>query len=150
MSRYKKDEMCVYDIEWYGIDNLGNIAVFCSAGYADVPEFVCGNKERAEKLVDFFDIMPHITDCKLHFIPCSKTLSKEVAENYSKKGLFYFDSDDNSKSDKGICTLQLFYTKQSSPENPLKFKDLPENIQKLLRYNFMNIENFEETYIIRL
>ena len=62
MSRIKFDELCCMDVEWYVVDKIGNIAVFCSAGEANVPEFVCADKERCERLVDLFDRPPNISD----------------------------------------------------------------------------------------
>ena len=55
MSRIEKDELCFTDVEWYGVDKKGNIAVFCSGGQATVPEFVCANKEKYEQLIFLFD-----------------------------------------------------------------------------------------------
>ena len=51
MIRIKDEELCTIDVEWYGIDKKGNVAVFCSAGEANVPEFVCVDKKRYEELV---------------------------------------------------------------------------------------------------
>ena len=46
------------DIEWYGVDRKGKIAVFCSAGIANIPEFVCADKERQERLIALFEKLP--------------------------------------------------------------------------------------------
>mgnify|MGYP003197307824 CR=1 FL=1 len=55
MSRIESEELSMMDIEWYGVDRKGKIAVFCSAGIANVPEFVCADKERQERLIALFE-----------------------------------------------------------------------------------------------
>lgn len=50
------------DIEWYGVDKKGNIAVFCSAGRATVPESVLFDEEKYEKLINLFGKLPCISD----------------------------------------------------------------------------------------
>ena len=54
MSRIESEELSMTDVEWYGVDRKGKIAVFCSAGIANVPEFVCADKERQECLIALF------------------------------------------------------------------------------------------------
>lgn len=39
MSRISSSECFNMDMEWYGVDRQGNIAVFCSAGEGYLPEF---------------------------------------------------------------------------------------------------------------
>lgn len=55
MSRIEAGECEHMDMEWYGIDGQGNIAVFCSGGEGNLPEFVCENVERADELMEYFD-----------------------------------------------------------------------------------------------
>lgn len=55
MSRIDSGECFCMDMEWYGVDKKGNIAVFCSAGKGYLPEFVCEDVERAEELMEYFD-----------------------------------------------------------------------------------------------
>lgn len=52
MSRIDSSECFCMDMEWYGVDKKGNIAVFCSAGEGYLPEFVCEDVERAEELME--------------------------------------------------------------------------------------------------
>lgn len=54
MSRIGSEECFVMDMEWYGVDRRGNIAVFCSTGEGCIPEFVCEDRERAEALIEYF------------------------------------------------------------------------------------------------
>jgi len=42
----------------------------------------------------------------------------------------------------GENKLHKYYTKQSYPKKPLKYKTLPKSIKKVLKYNFMEVEDF--------
>ena len=67
MSKISSDECFVIDMEWYGVDRQGNIAVFCSAGEGYLPEFVCEDKERADELIEYFNLIkevPPLQCCK--------------------------------------------------------------------------------------
>lgn len=138
MSRIPVCEWEHMDMEWYGVDGKGNIAVFCSGGAGNLPEFVCENRERADELIDYFDMLPKMTGSVLMF-PQSKG-AEQCARNFSDKGLYYFDANDGTRI--GICTFHEYYTKQSYPQFPLKYEQLPEKIQEILKHNFMEIEDF--------
>lgn len=151
MIRIKDEELCTIDVEWYGIDKKGNVAVFCSAGEANVPEFVCVDKKRYEELVYLFDKLSVVSDTLICFKPCKKNhLHIEVAETYSNKGIYYYDADDNSKSEKNICVCQEYYTINSKPLSPIKYSDLPIKIQELLKDNFLDIDDFENEPVIKI
>lgn len=138
MPRINSDECFNMDMEWYGVDRQGNIAVFCSAGEGYLPEFVCEDAERADELIDYFNDIEKTTSSELLFH--REECAEQVARNFSDKGLYYFDADDGTRL--GICTLHEYYTKQSFPQKPLKYECLPEGIRKILKHNFMEIENF--------
>ena len=151
MIRIKDEELCTIDVEWYGIDKKGNVAVFCSAGEANVPEFVCVDKKRYEELVYLFDKLPVVSDTLICFKPCKKNhLHIEVAETYSNKGIYYYAADHNSKSEKNICVCQEYYTINSKPLSPIKYSDLPIKIQELLKDNFLDIDDFENEPVIKI
>ena len=151
MSRIDFDELSYTDVEWYGIDKKGNIAVFCSAGKASVPEFVCANKERYELLVEYFETLPPISEVQVCF-ECSNddALPIQVAEAFSHKGLYYYDSDDRSKAKSNIGVLQKYYTISSKPTNPINYSDLPKYIQELLNDNSIPVDDFEVNRIIEI
>ena len=140
MSRISACECGSMDMEWYGVDKMGNIAVFCSGGEGNLPEFVCENRERADGLMEYFDRMEKITSSMLRFPETKVGRAEEVARDFSDKGLYYFDADDGTKL--GICTFHEYYTKHSYPQKNLKYETLPEEIKEILKYNFMEIENF--------
>ena len=138
MSRILVDECGYMDAEWYGVDKNGNIAVFCSGGVGNLPEFVCESTERVDELLDFFEVLKKSTSSFLMF-PQSKG-AEQCARDFSDKGLYYFDASDGTRP--GICTFHEYYTKQSYPQSPLKYEQLPERIREILKHNFMEIEDF--------
>ncbi len=140
MSRIISGECEYMDMEWYGIDRQGNIAVFCSGGAANLPEFVCENVERADELMEYFAKADQITSTVLAFGENETERSEQVARDFSDRGLYYFDADDCTR--KGICTFQKYYTKRSSPKLPLKYEALPPHIRELLSPNFLDIDSF--------
>ena len=103
-----------------------------------MPEFVCENHERADELIDYFEMLEKMTSSVLMF-PQSKG-AEQCARNFSDKGLYYFDANDGTKP--GICTFHKYYTKQSCPQLPLKYEQLPEKIREIMKHNFMEIEDF--------
>ena len=151
MSRITFEELFTIDVEWYGIDRVGNIAVFCSAGKANVPEFVCADKERYALLIDLVQALPPISNVQFYFECSTKnSLPLQVAKEFSEKGLFYYDSDDHSKAKDNISVLQSYYTKSSAPVKPLLYKDLPKQLQELLKDHFLPVDNFETNSMIEI
>lgn len=141
--RITETELCTLDIEWYGVDRRGNIAVFCSAGAANVPEFVCESMERVDMLIDFFDKLPRKSECGILFVPPKKNpLPKQIAEEYAGKGLFYFDSDDMTGKSKNTASLREYYTKNAYPLSPLKLEELPRDIAAILENQRLDVEDF--------
>ena len=130
--------MFFMDIEWYGVDKNGNIAVFCNAGKANVPEFVCENRERAEEIAEYFEMRERTTNSILYFHSIES--AEQIAKDFSDKGLFYFDANDGTQF--GVATLHTYYTKLSTPLKPLKYNTLPERIRRLLKNNYMEVEDF--------
>lgn len=138
MSRITPSECFNMDMEWYGVDRQGNIAVFCSAGEGFLPEFVCENAERDDELIEYFNHTEKITSSVLLYRRIER--AEQVAKDFSDKGLYYFDADDGTRL--GISTLHEYYTKQSYPKKLLKYEWLPEHIGRILKNNFMEIEDF--------
>ena len=111
MSRISAEECAYTDMEWYGADRKGQVAVFCSAGTGALPEFVCADRERADALIDYFAAREKSCRTALYFQ--STPAAMQTAEDFSDKGLFYFDADDGSLY--GTVTSQEYYTKRSAP-----------------------------------
>lgn len=143
MSRYEEWELSTLDIEWYGVDKRGQIAVFCSGGEGNIPEFVCADRERVDLLIDFFDGLSVISECEICFVPPRKNpLPKQIAKEYARKGLYYFDASDHSRSAENICVYHKYYTKTAYPFTPLKMDDLPADIKAALDKNRMEVADF--------
>ena len=136
MSRIETWECFTLDVEWYAVDRSGNIAVFLSAGNGNLPEFVCADYDKLDSIATYFDALPKNTESILHFHSTEK--AEQVAMDFSDKGLHYFDAG-----------LNHFYTKLSSPKNPLTFGMLPPHIQQLLLDNILNFD-FVSTNIIEV
>ncbi|MDE7444705.1 MAG: hypothetical protein K2N15_03225 [Lachnospiraceae bacterium] len=140
MSRIDAGECEHMDMEWYGVDRQGNIAVFCSGGEGNLPEFVCESEERADELIEYFDKIEKNTSSILIFSQTQIGHAEQIARDFSDKGLYYFDADDGTKL--GVCSFREYYTKHSYPQKPLKYGLLPKHIREILKHNFMEIEDF--------
>lgn len=141
--RITETELSTLDIEWYGVDRRGNIAVFCSGGAANVPEFVCESMERVDRLIDFFNALPIISECEILFTPSKKNLlPRQVAEDFAGKGLFYYDSDDMTGKAKNIAVLQKYYTKNAYPLSPLTLDGLPRDVAEILEHQRLDVKDF--------
>jgi len=81
VSRISVGECGNMDMEWYGIDKKGNVAVFCSGGEGNLPEFVCENVERADELIEYFDRMKKITGSVLMFPKTKVGRAEQVVLN---------------------------------------------------------------------
>ena len=67
----------------------GNIAVFCSGGEGNLPEFVCESEERADELIEYFDRIKKTTSSMLMFPQTKVGRAEQVARDFSDKGLYY-------------------------------------------------------------
>jgi len=144
MPRITETECSYLDVEWYGVDQRGQIAVFCSGGAGDLPEFVCEDAERTDQLAEYFGGISAVSECRL--LHEKGEQARQVAQEFSEKGLFYFDADD--QSDPRMANLQPFYTKVSVPLRPLAFDELPEQVKALLRYNLLEVNDFSQVDVI--
>lgn len=143
MSRFEERELSTLDIEWYGVDKRGQIAVFCTGGAGNVPEFVCADRESADLLIEFFNGLPRVCGCEICFVPPPKNpLPKQVAAEFAEKGLYYFDADDQSRSLENICTFHEYYTKAAYPFASLLIGDLPTGVRDLLVVNRLEAADF--------
>ncbi len=65
-----------------------------------------------------------------------------MANDFSSKGLYYFDSDDNTKKKDNIASLQDYYTISLKPLRPIVINELPCEIQELIKENKLPISDF--------
>ena len=134
------------DMEWYGVDWRGGLAVFCSAGAGNLSGFVLENQERADALIEYFQGAARITGSRL-CLPKTGP-AERVAREFSDRGLYYFDADDGTTP--GVCSLHAYYTKHSEPRRPLRYAELPEDIREILSHNLMETEDFSLADVIRI
>ena len=83
MSTICAEECFALDMEWYGVDRQGHIAVFCSAGEGNLPKFVCEDRERADQLIEYFGGLKKSTGSVLLF-PKTKR-AEQVAREFSDR-----------------------------------------------------------------
>lgn len=120
------------DIMWFGVDNRNHIFECTSAGYGNVPEFVCQSRENTEALSMYFmDELDRFTDTKL-FVKYDETnqLLSDCIQ-LSCKGIYCFD----------ICEEdEQQYTKITEPLEPLSYDVLPQKIRDILADNRVDID----------
>lgn len=129
-----EEEVEYEDIMWFAVDNIGNIAMFTSGVYGNVPTYVCESRERVNILIDYFCIaLQQSTDA---IILRNNLLDLEYLNDYkilSQKGIFCYDAFD------GINHLES-YLKITEPVKPLMISDLPTHIRNIITRN--KIEGF--------
>lgn len=116
------------DLMWFAVDPEGRIVALTSGGMGNVPEFVCADRDANDFLVEYFTkIQPEMTVEKLAVEYEENALIKD-AIRLSRKGVFCFDANGDS------------YEKISSPEAPLVFDMLPDNIKSVMRSRIINCD----------
>ena len=146
MSRIDSGECFCMDMEWYGVDKKGNIAVFCSAGKGYLPEFVCEDVERAEELMEYFDTVEKITESTLFFSQWNRR--SRLQGSFLTKGYIILIPDNGTRF--GGATLHEYYTKRSASLRPLEYERLPEHIRGILGHNRMDVEDFSATHALHV
>lgn len=139
--RFTEIDLQINDIMWFGIDMNGFIFACTTAGTASVPEFVCMSKEQTELLADYFMEKLKTTTAENLEMPYIDNPLINDAIMLAKKGIFVFDaaSDDLAHDDD--------YVRIASPQIPLQFTKLPDEMQKLLRDHIVSVDVAREKYI---
>ena len=131
MSRIDALECQYTDLEWYGMDRMGNIAVFLSSGCANVPEFVCGDRERTEALIEYFENADYEGGCILHGAFPEGTA--KMAREMTARGVYCYDAVEG----------QRYYRKLARPEHTLTLTELPRPIRDMLECNRVEVDSFQ-------
>ncbi|MCR8558004.1 hypothetical protein KXD93_10140 [Mucilaginibacter sp. BJC16-A38] len=129
-------EQQTIDISWFFTD--GNKIAFVASGGSKLPVSVAKSKGNLEKLFSYFDQLPG--NKKIIINPdLKKTIKSNVDEWYlssftemAEKGLFAYDRTDFSRF------AASNYHLVASPVDPLKFNQLPFDVQHILaesKYN---------------
>ena len=101
---------------WYAIDKYDRIIELLTSGFGNIPEFVYIHEGNNKMLEDYFE-----AQCINDYL------------NATGKDYFCFDAckGDNNNTN---------YIKLTSPQKPLLFSDLPENIKSIISYNTLDID----------
>jgi len=138
--RISEVELEYSDIEWFAIDKNQKIVRLTSGLYGYVPDFVCSSKENAELLCVFFDNLPRSTTSISVQGENFGTKLLDECQIVSQKGIYCFDAFDGQDD-------TTSYTKISVPKQPLYFYELPENVQDIIRSNFIDADVETENII---
>ena len=126
------------DFEWFAVDPSGHIAFITSAGFAAVPLVVFRSKQQYFHCVSYFENLPEQCDYVLRQDVSYKLTSWIDA---AKRGLYAYDWNWHL----GWYEADKPYRLITSPEGPLMFSELPNEIQEYLFPIRFNAINFAET-----
>ncbi len=101
------------NILWFATDIGGNV-IFAQSLESDVPEFVCRNKEKSERLAELL---------------CDGN-DGNISEYLCSKGLYHYIADDPYES---------VYRRVQIPANPVKAESLTKEIKDLMSENVLMI-----------
>jgi len=110
----------MYEIEydWFGVDNLNQIAIFSSIGKGYIPAKALSSYDKYMGLDDLMYHLPNITN---PVVLMKERKNNSYWEKQSQKGLFAFDYFD-------IHRKQKFeqYDLVSVPATPINFNSIPD------------------------
>jgi hypothetical protein len=83
------------EFDWYGVDRLGHVAVFCSYGRGVIPQAVKVCRDTYNALYHFMEALSEVTDAHLVYGGAGRY---DDWIHYSKRGLFGYDYQDAHRS----------------------------------------------------
>lgn len=138
MVEFTRDALRGLDVEWFGVDRLGALAIF-TTGYGVIPKKVFESEERHRRLSEFFEGAPEISEARLVAgLDPRGTYELFLAE--ARRGLYSYCHSD-------------YWTREpykliAYPVTPALFGDLPEEIQAMLApFRFEHTEFSKEEAI---
>jgi hypothetical protein len=125
------------DVKWFLIDREGAIGAFATAGAGEIPDSYRESMEELSQLRHFFRVGCEITTSLIvdpslanRFGLHDRSMAIEYAGSYkhqfSRRGLYFFDCDPEGPMPRG-------YFRVSLPLKPLDAKELPAEIQRIIR-----------------
>lgn len=144
-------EQQTIDIDWFITD--GEHIGFMASGGGKLPDSVAKSEEKRQILVRYFRNLPEISEVMINpkldnilIKVFGSGVNKKYLEDYvsmTKKGLYSFDKTYPNNF------LEPFYHLVTSPKNPLRLKELPQNIVDILGQNYYknNLVNIDEINI---
>lgn len=140
MAEFTRDALRGLDVEWFGVDRLGALAIF-TTGYGVIPKKVFESEARHRRLSQFFEGVPETSEARLVAgLDPRGTYELFLAE--ARRGLYsYFHSDYRTREP---------YKLIAYPLTPLLLKELPEEIQAMLAPFRLERVEFSKQVIIRM
>ncbi len=161
MAEIAYDEETTRDWSWYAVDEVGNVAVFATGTFRNLPAGVRSDWERAEGLIKYFDAAPETRGFRVR----QEFGSSDIVANDSAilkdekrraryfrsfgaaaaRGLFAYDT---------VLKVQGDYYGVTIPECPLHLSMLPNDLQKKLastraRLSFRDAPRISEDVTLR-
>lgn len=143
--RITEEEQQSSDIDWFCVDQEGQIGHFASAGLKEIPPSVAESAEELNYLNSFFQALPplpfgHELDATLPS-NCRTARYLQSFVFMARRGLFSFDIDSYLKPE--IC-----YFRVALPVHSLKVSDLPGEVRRILIRTELKGHSFTTTSII--
>jgi hypothetical protein len=122
MVQFTSDALRGLDVEWFGVDRLGALAIF-TTGYGVIPRKVFASEERHRCLCEFFESAPEVSGAQpANGLDPRGTYDLFLAE--ARRGLYsYYHSDYRTREP---------YKLIAYPVTPALFGNLPVEIQAML------------------
>ena len=136
-----QQELQCEDLLWFGIDVNGVVFACTTGGCANVPHFVCDNRENLDTLEDFFvNKYEKIIENNVKIYDNTKGKLLEEFIQLSQKGIYCYDVCINNNQ---------YYSIVTAPSKSTVIADLPIDIVKILNKNNVHINTkFDETFTI--
>jgi hypothetical protein len=152
MTAFTEDEQLDSDLDWYAVDEQGNVGEFLTGGARLLPPSFSSNREISEKLSEYFRNLP-FQEGDFTFCPdleknMRELKSGEINERFmpssqkmASRGLFSYDSDNYTYKDRP-------YFRVAIPKKALKLAELPPEIRSILETLSIKGINFDENSLI--
>lgn len=140
MVEFTRDALRGLDVEWFGVDRVGALAIF-TTGYGMIPRKVFESKERHRRLCEFFEAAPEISEARLIAgLDPRGTYELFLAE--ARRGLYsYYHSDYGTREP---------YKLIAYPATPALFGNLPAEIRAMLAPFRLERVEFSKEKVIRI
>jgi hypothetical protein len=114
-----------YDLDWYGVDQFGCIALLTSAGFGPVPKPVFRNMEHYLEVQHYFETLPFRCECDVLVAGRGQIKSWQEA---ARRGLFAYDYQHQLERWPQVA----LYSAMARPRDALLSVELPKRILEWL------------------
>ena len=152
MTAFTEDEQEYGDLDWYAVDEQGNVGEFLTGGHRLLPPSFASNKEISETLSDYFGNLP-FEEGDFTFCPNLEKNMRELkageinerfmpsSQKMAARGLYSYDSDSYVYKERPYFRVAL-------PKKALKLAELPPEIRVILESLKIKGINFVEDSLI--